>query len=765
MADTIAKLIFQADTSGLKEANKELGELTKNASSAQDAANKKNQATKTGTRLSKEEAQANKIANAVRRAEINAYKEAAVRKKKAAEQSKKLAAQINKSSAASQRLSESFRNASNATATLTGPLNGLSGRLSFISTGLNRIGIAGVAAGAGVAGMGFAVSNSLRLFQNYERQMFKLEAVVKSTGASAGFSASQLNDMAIQAGRDTLTSSEDIRNAQAIMLTFKAVQDDVFKRSIALTADVGAVMGTTAASGAKSLGKALEDPITNLGALTRNGISFSEAEKEKIKTLAESNKLSEAQNIILDKIQEQVGGAAGGGGLVGATDLLADNFQQFAIGLAESSGLADFATTQFTSLAKAMGSLADLVTTTTDEKIEAYDKEIASIKYLLDETGIAGGERIKQEMRLNEVIKKRAGLEVTRKKEEPFEDDFDFEEADFADPVKGPLDDVVKKAEAEKKAAQERRDIRAQEQAEMAEEAATELERLNIVQLEKQGLLEQAAQAERELKERLATEDMERQIASGDLEKSVAESLHAARMERIATEHGEKVALIQENEIAEQVRQEDLRNKKKEEEEKFFQQNLKDSEKWAKKRERLDESLNKTLIKKSGQLFQALLGDSKAAAVAGVAISAAAAAGRIIAEGAAAAQGIKTAYYTQAALQGNPALKVAGDAAALQELTASKALAVKTAAIQFGLGVAGVAGGSSGGGGGGGASGSAAAASAPIQPAANDEAAEAPSVINVTVDGSIDPSGARRIIEAINEATEDGLEINALVGT
>jgi hypothetical protein len=41
----------------------------------------------------------------------------------------------------------------------------------------------------------------------------------------------------------------------------------------------------------------------------------------------------------------------------------------------------------------------------------------------------------------------------------------------------------------------------------------------------------------------------------------------------------------------------------------------------------------------------------------------------------------------------------------------------------------------------------------------------APQAINVTVDGSIDPTGARRIIEAINEATEDGLEINALVGT
>ena len=70
------------------------------------------------------------------------------------------------------------------------------------------------------------------------------------------------------------------------------------------------------------------------------------------------------------------------------------------------------------------------------------------------------------------------------------------------------------------------------------------------------------------------------------------------------------------------------------------------------------------------------------------------------------------------------------------------------------------------GGGGGGVSAASAASVAPMQEAANDEqAVAASSIVNVTVDGTIDPEGARRIIEAINEATEDGLEINALVGS
>jgi len=112
-----------------------------------------------------------------------------------------------------------------------------------------------------------------------------------------------------------------------------------------------------------------------------------------------------------------------------------------------------------------------------------------------------------------------------------------------------------------------------------------------------------------------------------------------------------------------------------------------------------------------------------------------------------------------------PALGIAAAAAAVM---AGMANVRAIQATQFNKG------GSGGGGGrpsvprstGSGISASNAAQAAPIQ-AANDEDTEslAPSVINVTVDGTIDPSGARAIIEAINEATEDGLEINALVGT
>lgn len=168
-----------------------------------------------------------------------------------------------------------------------------------------------------------------------------------------------------------------------------------------------------------------------------------------------------------------------------------------------------------------------------------------------------------------------------------------------------------------------------------------------------------------------------------------------------------------------------------------------------------------------GKGLKKMLGDSKAAAVAGVAIDAAMAGANIMIQGMAGAEGIRAS--AKMASMGMPvgmreAYIAAGETQAAASLASSKALAVKAMAVKFGMGAIGAAIGG-GGGGGGGSTGASAAAQTPVQEAANDEIRQAPQAINVTVDGSIDPTGARRIIEAINEATDDGLEINALVGS
>jgi hypothetical protein len=80
--------------------------------------------------------------------------------------------------------------------------------------------------------------------------------------------------------------------------------------------DLAAAGFGSAESNAVQLGKALNDPVKGLTALTRSGITFTAKEKDKIKTLVATNKTLEAQDLILQAIEKQVGGTAEAGASV-----------------------------------------------------------------------------------------------------------------------------------------------------------------------------------------------------------------------------------------------------------------------------------------------------------------------------------------------------------------------------------------------------------------------------------------------------------------
>jgi hypothetical protein len=111
-------------------------------------------------------------------------------------------------------------------------------------------------------------------------------------------------------------SNLTIKATQAKLLTFKElaktanVVGGTFDRANAAALDLAAAGFGSAESNAVQLGKALNDPIKGITALTRSGVTFTEEEKTKIKTLVESNKTLEAQKLILEAIEKQVGGTA-----------------------------------------------------------------------------------------------------------------------------------------------------------------------------------------------------------------------------------------------------------------------------------------------------------------------------------------------------------------------------------------------------------------------------------------------------------------------
>jgi hypothetical protein len=134
-------------------------------------------------------------------------------------------------------------------------------------------------------------------------------------GESTDYVNNRLVKLAETQGRLTGVSNIQIKESQAQLLTFKNlaktanVTGGAFDRATKAVLDMQAA-NVGGGNAAIALGKALEDPIKGITALAKSGVTFTEAEKEKIRTLVESNKTLEAQDMILKAIETQVGGVA-----------------------------------------------------------------------------------------------------------------------------------------------------------------------------------------------------------------------------------------------------------------------------------------------------------------------------------------------------------------------------------------------------------------------------------------------------------------------
>ena len=142
-----------------------------------------------------------------------------------------------------------------------------------------------------------------------EQAIARLEGVLRATGGAAGVSSEQLQGWAAELQNSTRFSDEMIMSSEAVFLTFRNIGADVLPRAIVAAADLAEVFGSLDAS-TMQLGKALQDPVSMLGALSRAGVTFTDAQKEMIKNFVETGDVAAAQNIILSEVEAQVGGLA-----------------------------------------------------------------------------------------------------------------------------------------------------------------------------------------------------------------------------------------------------------------------------------------------------------------------------------------------------------------------------------------------------------------------------------------------------------------------
>lgn len=159
----------------------------------------------------------------------------------------------------------------------------------------------------------------------------QLEAAVKSTGGAAGQSVEQLASFAAAMQKVTTYGDETVMQMQSVLLTFTKIGGETFPRATAAIIDMAARMKTDLQSAALQVGKALNDPVASLGALSRAGVQFSDSQQELITNLWEAGKAAEAQAIILKELEAQFGGsaAAARNTLGGALEALSNSFWDF----------------------------------------------------------------------------------------------------------------------------------------------------------------------------------------------------------------------------------------------------------------------------------------------------------------------------------------------------------------------------------------------------------------------------------------------------
>lgn len=177
--------------------------------------------------------------------------------------------------------------------------------------------------GAKIAGIGAGLTAGLTLplvalgkkafgaFEESEKAIAKLEAALKSTGGTVGFTSDKLQEMAAQLQKITTFDDDDILgNVTSTLLRFGEVSGSIFKDAQIAVLDVAAAMKIGLAEAATLVGKALQDPAKAFGTLRKAGISFTEAQKKIIEQMVKTGRVAEAQKLILQGLTDAFGGQA-----------------------------------------------------------------------------------------------------------------------------------------------------------------------------------------------------------------------------------------------------------------------------------------------------------------------------------------------------------------------------------------------------------------------------------------------------------------------
>jgi len=141
-------------------------------------------------------------------------------------------------------------------------------------------------------------------------------AVLKSTGEIAKVSSEQVVKLSEAMAAKTGIDRKTIQGGENVLLTFTKIRNevgkgnDIFDQATMASLNMSTALGKDLQGSVVMIGKALQDPIKGITALSRAGVNFSAEQKSEIKALVAKGDALGAQKIILKELNTEFGGMA-----------------------------------------------------------------------------------------------------------------------------------------------------------------------------------------------------------------------------------------------------------------------------------------------------------------------------------------------------------------------------------------------------------------------------------------------------------------------
>jgi len=221
--------------------------------------------------------------------------------------------------------------------------SGLTRGLSQGTSGLRKFGkMAAIVGGAAaLGGLVATLKIGVDEFMAAQKVMAQTGAVLKSTGGAANVTSKRITSMAESIMKLSGIDDEAIQSGQNLLLTFTKIRNEtgkgnnIFDQATLAMTNLSVAMDKDLSSSAILVGKALNDPVKGVGALSRAGVQFTASQKDTIKALVESGNVMGAQKMILKELETQFGGSAEAAGktLPGQLNILKETFRNLAADL------------------------------------------------------------------------------------------------------------------------------------------------------------------------------------------------------------------------------------------------------------------------------------------------------------------------------------------------------------------------------------------------------------------------------------------------